>query len=152
MGSSSVTGKDTAQIDGIILTTMVEGTPFDIQYPENYAEVKVGKNGNAIYAKNSMGTIADVTVRVLLGGADDKYLTGRMAEWDQDESTFVLLTAMFVKRVGDGQGNVESKIYNMTGGVFRRGVPAKTVSEGDVEQSVAVYQMRFICPPASIQG
>jgi hypothetical protein len=151
-GGVSLTGKDTGQIDGNIITTMVEGTPFDIAFPEVYGEMKVGKNGNAIYAKNSMGTIADVTLRVLLGGIDDQYLTGRMAQWDQNESAFVLLTAMFVKHVGDGAGNVTTKIYNMTGGIFRRGVPAKTVSEADVEQCVAIYNMRFLCPPPSIQG
>ncbi len=105
-----------------------------------------------VFTENSMGTIADVTLRILIGGIDDQYLTGRMAQWDQNESAFVLLTAMFVKRVGDGAGNVTTKIYNMTGGIFRRGVPAKTVSEADVEQSVAVYNMRFLCPPPSIQG
>ena len=152
MGGVSLTGNDTASIDGTILTTMVEGTPFDIAFPETWGEMKIGKNGNAIYAKAAMGDVADVTLRLLLGGVDDQYLTGRMAEWDQNESAFVLLTGQFVKRIGDGNGNISTKIYSMTGGIFRFGVAAKTVSEADVEQSVATYRMRFLCPPPSIQG
>lgn len=152
MSDVSLTGLDTVQIDGRIFNDLADGTPFDIEFPEPYGMVKVGKNGNAVYAKNSMGILVDVTLRVLLGSSDDQYLLGRMAQWNADESSFVLLTSMFVKRVGDGQGNVQTKIYNMTGGYFKKGVSAKTVAEGDTEQSVAVYTMQFLCPPPSIQG
>ena len=152
MPDISLTGQDTVQIDGNIIFDLADGTPFDITFPNDYATIKIGKNGNSIYAKNAMGVLVDVSLRVLLGQVTDKYLTGRMAEWDADESTFTLLTAMFVKRVGDGLGNIESKIYNMIGGVFKRGVAAKTVAEGDTEQSVAIYQMQFVCPPPSVQG
>lgn len=152
MPDISLTGQDTVQIDGYIVSDLADGTPFEITFPNDYATIKIGKNGNSIYAKNAMGTLVDVTLRVLLGQVTDKYLTGRMSEWAQDESTFTLLTATFVKRVGDGQGNIESKIYQMQGGVFKRGVAAKTVAEGDTEQSVAIYQMQFVCPPPSVQG
>lgn len=151
MPAVSLTGQDTVQINGTILATLADGNPFDITFPNDLGAVKAGKNGNTIYAKNEMGRVCNVTLRVLLGGADDKMLDGLLHLWVADPSTFELLTAMFNKRVGDGQGNVESKIYNMSGGFFRRQVPAKTSAESDTEQSVAVYELTFGNCDTSVQ-
>lgn len=151
MPEVSLTGQDTVQIDGIIFETLGDGVPFDITFPNDLGMVKAGKNGNTIYAKNEMGRICDISLRVLLGGTDDKYMNGRLIEWIQDPSTFTLLTAMFVKRVGDGEGNIESKIYNCSGGFFKRQVEAKTSAESDTDQSIAVYQLTFGNCQVSIQ-
>ena len=151
MAEVSLTGSDTVQIDGIIFSTLADGSPFEITFPEDLGQVKIGKNGNSIYAQNAQGKKADVTLRILLGGTDDKYLNGRLQEWITDPSTFTLLTAMFVKQVGDGQGNIESKIYNCTGGYFKRQVDAKTTAEADTDQSVAVYRLQFGNCQVSIQ-
>lgn len=143
MPAVSLTGQDTAQIDGIILSTLADGIPFDLTFPNEFGVVKAGKNGNSIYAKNENGRIAEVTLRVLLGGSDDKFLNSRLAQWKLDTSGFKFLTGLFIKRVGDGQGGLQSKVYNCTGGIFQRQVEVKTSSEGDTEQSVAIYQLRF---------
>lgn len=143
MNAVSLTGTDTAQINGTILTTLADGTPFDVTFPNNLASVKNGKDGNTIYAKNEMGRIADVALRILMGGKDDTYLQGLLQQWVTDVSTFKLMTGMFVKHVGDGQGNVTSKVYQCSGGIFQKQVPVKTSSEGDAEQSVAIYMMTF---------
>lgn len=151
LGAVSLTGQDTAQIDSRILQTLADGNPFDIQFPNELGSVKVGKNGNAIFAKNEQGRIADVTIRVLLGGSDDQYLNGRMAQWNADPSAFTLITGLFVKMVGDGNGGIQSKVYDCTGGFFKKQVPAKTSSEGDSEQSVAVYEITFGSCQVSVQ-
>lgn len=151
MPAVSLTGQDTAQIDGIILQTLADGNPFDITFPEALATIKVGKNGNSIYAKNEQGRRCDVALRVLLGGVDDKYLLGKIAQWKADPSLFALIIGMFNKRVGDGQGNVQSKVYNCTGGVIQRQPDAKTAAEGDTDQSVAVYNLQFANCDISIQ-
>lgn len=151
MPAISLTGTDTAQINTQILQTLADGNPFDLTFPNDLASVKAGKNGNTIYAKNEMGRISDVTLRVLLGGADDNYLNSLMAQWIADEASFTLMTGMFVKQVGDGAGNLQSKVYNCTGGVFMRQVEAKTAAEGDTDQSVAVYTLRFGNCQVSIQ-
>lgn len=151
MPAVSLTGQDTAQIDGIILTTLTDGMAFDITFPDNLATVKAGKDGNAIYAKNEMGRMCDVMLRLLVGGADDLYLNGRLQEWVADPSSFTFLTGMFIKRVGDGAGNFQSKVYQCTGGIFMKQVEAKTSAEGDTEQSVAVYTLKFGNCSVSIQ-
>lgn len=151
MPSTSLTGQDTVQIDGIIFQTLGDGMPFDVTFPNDLGAVKAGKNGNTIYAKNEMGRIADVTLRILLGGTDDQYLNGKLQLWITDPSTFELMTGMFVKRIGDGSGNIQSKIYNMTGGFFKRQVDAKTSAESDTEQSVAIWRLTFGNAQVSIQ-
>lgn len=151
MPEVSLTGQDTAQIDQTILQTMADGNTFDITFPNELSTVKSGKNGNTIFAKNEMGRLCNISLRVLLGGTDDKYLNSRMQQWINDPSTFELLTGMFIKRVGDGAGNIESKVYQCSEGVFKRQVQAKTSADGDAEQSVAVYEMVFGNCQVSIQ-
>lgn len=151
MAEVSLTGADTAQIDGIILSTLADGSPFDITFPNELGTVKAGKNGNTIFAKNEMGRVAAVSLRVLLGATDDKYLNSRLQQWITDPSTFSLLVGMFIKRVGDGTGTIESKVYQCSEGIFKRQVPAKTSAEGDAEQSVAVYELVFGNCQVSVQ-
>lgn len=151
MAEVSLTGQDTAQIDGIILESLADGNPFEITFPDELGTVKVGKNGNTIFAKNESGRKANVTLRVLTGGSDDKTLNSRMQQWITDPSTFELLVGMFIKRIGDGQGNIESKVYSCSQGIFRRQVAAKTSAEGDPDQSVSVFELVFGNCQVSIQ-
>lgn len=151
MPATSLTGQDTAQIDGIILQTLADGNAWDITFPQDLAAVKVGKNGNAIYAKNEQGRRADVTLRVLLGGVDDKYLIAKIAQWKADPSLFQLIVGLFIKKVGDGQGNVQSEVYNCTGGVIQKQPEAKTATEGDTDQSVHTFVINFTNCEISVQ-
>lgn len=144
MGATSLTGQDTVTIDGLNFQTLADGNPFAVTFPNELGTIKRGKNGNGIFALNEMGGIAEVTIRVLLGGADDKYLNARIAQWRADPSNFTTLTCILVKRVGDGRGNNASKVYNLTGGIFTKMVEAMTSAEGNTDQSVAVYVMRFL--------
>ena len=92
-----------------------------------------------------------MTLRVLLGGTDDKYLNSRLQQWINDPSTFELFVGVLVKRVGDGEGNIESKVYQCSQGFPKRLVPAKTSAEGDTDQSVAVYEITFGNCSVSVQ-
>ena len=151
MGSAvSLTGGDSAQIDGTNITDLADGVPFEITFPESYGTVKRGKDGNMIYAKNEMGKVADVVLRILMGGSTDKFLLARLQQWD-NPSTFKLMTAQFIKHVGDGAGNTQSKVYQCSGGIFKRQVDARTSSNDDSEQSVAVYRLQFGDVSTSIQ-
>lgn len=143
MSSVSLSGADTIQIDSRILNDLADQDSVMLTFPDDLAKVKAGKNGNTIYAFNNMGEVTEVTIRVLLGSSDDKYLNSRLQEQIQDFSSFILVTGDFTKRVGDGSANISSAVYQMAGGVFTRQVDAKTSSEGDTDQSVAVYKVMF---------
>lgn len=150
MSSVSLTGKDTIKINGRIFNDLADGEVANLEYPQELLTVKTGKNGNSIYAFNAMGRMCNFTIRVLRGTSDDKYLNKLLATFRNNPATFVLLTGEFVKHVGDGDGNIISDIYILSGGAFRKEVEAKENVEGDTEQAVAVYSLVFSNAPRTL--
>lgn len=149
--SVSLTGKDTIQIDSLVLTDLADGDFAKLTFPNDIAAMKVSKSGNTIYALNETGKVAELELRVLLGSFDDKYLNSRLQEMKSNFSNFILVTGFFTKHVGDGQGNDESKVYQCSGGIFKKQPEVKTSAEGDTEQSVAVYTITFKNDSISVQ-
>ena len=143
MNVVSLTGKDTVIINGRILNDFADGDVAKLEYPNEIVTVKKGKNGNAIYALNVAGEIVDFEIRVIRGGSDDQFLQGLLTPMQDNLPGFVLLTGELVKNAGDGQGNIIQDIYNLTGGVFTKKPGAKENVEGDVEQALVVYSMKF---------
>ena len=141
--SVSLTGQDTFILDDRILADLADADTGLLDFANNLVEAKVGKNGNTLYAFNSTGRTVVITIRVILGSSDDKYINGRMVEFIQDPAAYLLIAGEFIKRVGDGDGNVTSVIYRMRGGVVQKMPSAKENVEGDIEQSVAVWQIIF---------
>lgn len=143
MGSVALTGNDVAIIDSRILRDFADGDTVVLDVPNNLAEGKAGKNGNMIYAYNASGRIVNATIRVLRGSADDKYLNRRLQEYINDPAGFVLVAGEFIKRSGDGAGNITLETYLLDGGVFQKMPGGKENVAGDTEQAVAVYVITF---------
>lgn len=143
MPTVSLTGNDTVNIGGLVLADLADGDFFTFTFPNEIAAVKTGKNGNSLYALNATGRQTEATLRVIRGSSDDKYLDSLLKEQLQDLSSFVLLLGQFVKRAGDGQGNVTNDSYFMGGGIFTHLVDGKSNAEGDTDQSVSIYRFKF---------
>jgi len=143
MPAVSLTGNDTLVIGGLTITDTSDGDWFVLTYDNDLANLKRGKNGNAIFAENAMGPVGVATLRLIRGSQDDKALNSLLQQQIQDFASFVLLNGQFVKRVGDGQGNITDDVGQMSGGIFKRNVDAKSNAEGDTEQSVALYRFEF---------
>lgn len=139
----ALTGQDVIKLDDRIFNDLIDGDTVTLEYPSDIGVVKTGKNGNSIFAFNATGLNVKVKIRLVMGSADDKYLQSRLAEWKQDPSSFVLISGQFIKRTGDGAGNITSNIYNLSGGIPTKIPAAKTNQEGDTEQSVVVYELSF---------
>lgn len=139
----SLTGNDTLVIAGINITDQADGDWFVISNDNDLAAVKVGKNGNALFALNATGLMASATLRLVRGSDDDKAMDAILQDQLFDFAAFQLIDASFVKRVGDGFGNVSSDAGQLTGGIFARNVDSKSNAEGDTEQSVSVYRFIF---------
>lgn len=150
MAAVSMSGSDTIQINNRILTDLADQNVVELTMPNNIAEVKTGKNGNSIYALNTTGQNCEAKIRVIRGGSDDKYMNNLLIQQQSNFSSFVLLTGQFIKKVGDGQGNITSDTYNLTGGIFLKQVEAKSNVEGDTEQSLSVYTIKFANSPRAI--
>lgn len=144
MGNAvSLTGQDTVIVSDRVLTDFADQDCGMLEFENDLATVKTGKNGNSIYAQNTPGNQAKLTLRLLRGSGDDKFMNGLLQAQQANFSGMVLLTGEFNKKVGDGRGNITTDSYLTYGGIFTKIPGAKTNAEGDTEQSVAIYTVTF---------
>ncbi len=150
MPTIAMSGNDTIIINNRVLADLADGDVGNITFPNDIAAVKTGKNGNSIYGLNETGKNAEVELRVMRGSSDDKFLNGLLSLQGQNFAGFPLMIGQFIKKVGDGFGNITSDIYILSGGVFKKFVEAKSNVEGDTDQSVSVYTFVWSNSPRAI--
>jgi len=146
----AMTGADTVKINNRILSDFAEADCVKLTYPNEIANVKTGKNGNSIYGFNESGKQCELELRLIRGSDDDKFMNNLLAAQQNNFAGFTLMIGEFVKRIGDGQGNVLSDTYIMSGGIFSNQPEAKSNVEGDVEQSVTIWKLKFSNAPRVI--
>jgi len=151
MATVALTGSDTIILSGRNLVDLADGDVGALEFPNDLMAVKTGKNGNSIYAFNTTGKNADLVLRVIRGSADDKFLNALLVQMQNDPPSFVLISGIIVKRIGKGNGAVTQDQYLMDGGVFLKLVPVTSNVEGNTDQAVSVYSMRFANAPRAIQ-
>jgi hypothetical protein len=150
MGSVAMSGSDTLSINNHVFADFADATVAELTFPNDIAAVKTGKNGNSIYGLNETGRNAELKIRVLRGSADDKFLNGLLAQQQNNFAGFPLMIGQFIKKIGDGQGNITSDTYVCSGGVFTKYPAGKTNVEGETDQSVAEYTIKFANAPRAI--
>lgn len=150
MGSVALSGSDTISINNRVLADLADGNCVDLHFPNDIANVKTGKNGNSIYGLNESGKQCEVVIKVLRASADDKYLNNLLVQQSANFAGTVLAIGQFIKKIGDGAGNITSDTYVMSGGIFSKNPPGKTNTEGDTDQSVATYTLKFSNAPRAI--
>lgn len=150
MGLAVLSGQDTIVINNQVFTGLADGNCVELTFPNEIANVKTGKNGNSIYGFNETGKQCEVKIRVIRGSADDQFLNNLLAQQQINFSGTVLLIGQFIKKLGDGQGNVTSDTYIMSGGVFTKQVEGKMNTDGETDQSVAEYMIKFTNSPRVI--
>jgi len=147
----TLTGEDFAIVNGRVLSDVADQDWGQLEFESDIASVKNSKNDNALYAYNTTGKQGKLTMRIAVGSSDDKFLTSLLNTMDADFSGFNLLSGTFVKRVGNGRGGITTKVYECSGGVFKRRPNIKSNSEGDVTQSVVVWEIIFSNAAPTIQ-
>jgi len=143
MNNVSMTGGDSLLINDTLIDDLADGDAFDLTFPDDLATVTIGKDGNAIFSKNESGSRAEAVMRVLRGSPKDKYLNNLLTLQNQNFAGMTLLNGEFIKKVGNGQGQITADTYILQGGVFTKMVPGKTNSTGEAEQSISIYTMQF---------
>ena len=139
----ALTGNDSIIIDGLPLVDLANGDVGTLTFPNDITSATTGKNGNSIIALNETGKIAELSIRVLRGSSDDKTLNSKFKTMEADLPSFTLLTGSIVKRIGDGISNVVEDTYALSGGSFSKRVETTSNVEGDIEQGVSIYNIRF---------
>lgn len=143
MAVYGLTGNDTLTINGKVLEEFADQSTITIEFGNSRIGHTTGKNNNTVYATDKQGENATLTLRMILGGKDDRFLNGLSVLQNRDLPSFQLLTGTFTKRVGDGQGNVKFINYALKGGVFENFVNASENLQGDTEQGIAIYTLWF---------
>lgn len=143
MTTNTITGSDTLSLNNHIFNDLAFGDVSSITFTEKRVNAKTGKNKNTIYAQNAPGQNAKAVLRIVRGSNDDKFLQTIIAQQDLDFAGSALMTGIFSKRLGDGQGNVTFEVYNLNGGIVEMNPSSKSNSDGDVEQGVVVYDLFF---------
>lgn len=150
MAFVAMTGNDTISVNGRILIGLATGDCVKITYPNDIANVKTGKNGNSIYSLNESGKQAKLELHLIRGCDDDKYMLNRLNQQNANFSGTVLINGEFVKKIGDGTGNVAGDTYLTSGGVFTKPVEVTMNVDGSAEQSIAIYNIMFSNAPRVI--
>jgi len=143
MGVFAMSGNDTVIINNRNLSDLAEGMCAELTFSSDISQVKTGKNGNAIFALNATGLQADFKLRLVRGDADDQFMNNLLSQQNANFAGFPLMIGQFIKKIGDGKGNITNDSYIVSGGVFTKQVEAQSSVEGDTNQSVAVYTMKF---------
>lgn len=139
----SLTGEDTLKINGEIIDELANGESVVLTIPNELSSVEKGKNGVALYTKNEQGTIAELVVRVVRGGSKDQLLNNIINSFLNDFAAAVLVNTEFIKRIGDGEGNILNDTYFGRGGIITKIPETRSSADGDVEQAVSVYTLKF---------
>ena len=157
MSSVALSGADTISINTKNISDLADGNCVELTFPNDIAQVKTGKNGNSLYSLNESGKQCEVKIRVVRGSDSDKFLLGLLSAQQNDFASTVLMIGEFIKKIGNGisasgatTATVSSDTYIMSGGVFTKQVEAKMNVEGDTEQSVSIYTMKFSNSPRVI--
>lgn len=145
-----MTGSDTSVLNNRVLTDLADANCIELTFDEDIASCKTGKNGNSIYSLKESGKKAKVKLRLVRGSSDDKYLNNLLVQMQASFETFVLMNGQFIKKIGDGLGNVSSDTYIMSGGIFTKKPGAKTNTDGEVDQSITEYMFEFSNAPRAI--
>jgi hypothetical protein len=143
MSAFALTGQDVIQINSRSIVNLADADSILEEYQNDISKVKTAKNGNVIAALDNQGLMATVTLRLLIGSSDDKFLNSIWQTFIADAGTFVVMTGYFAKRVGDGGGNLANVIYQCSAGFPKKLPGAKSNADGDLEQSVSVWSINF---------
>lgn len=140
----SYTGNDLIEFNSRTLADFANGDVVTVSFPNEASGTAVGKDGNVIVVGNEQGRIADVTLRVVRGSADDKFLNSFVKLWYNDRMSFVPASMTLTKMISV-DGSVTNDIMPLKFGVPTKAAPDVKVNvEGDVEQAVSVYSFRFV--------
>ena len=76
MASFSLTGDDqlVLNVANNLTNDLADGDAVTVTIPNDLVNIQVGKNGNAIYAKDENGNRFDMEIRVLKGSTSDNDL------------------------------------------------------------------------------
>lgn len=143
MLSVAFSAKDNIILNGMSVTDLADGDIATLTFPNDLFTVKTGKSGNALFAINESGRQAELTLRVLRGSTDDKLISTYFLLGSTIPTNLILISGSLSKQINHGNGYSSTDTYILTYGVLSKMPEMKSNVEGDTEQAVTVYTIRF---------
>lgn len=151
MATFTVTSNDTLTLNGHVFVDQAYGDVSRVSIPNELINMKTGKNGNTVIAGNASGFNGSLELRVLRGSADDQFMQALVINPNSDFPSTVLMNGTFVKILGDGLANLRHDVYTLNGGVISKLPDGKENVEGDTDQAVTTYMVKFANVGRAIQ-
>lgn len=151
MAIFTITSDDTLTLFDRVFNDYADDDVTTITFPNELVQVKTGKNQNTIFSKDEKGNNAQLVLRLMRGSSDDQFMQNLINLAAKDFVSQVLASGQFVKRLGDGQGNVRSDVYTLAAGIVTKLIEGKENVSGDTAQGVAIYNITFAKAERSIQ-
>jgi hypothetical protein len=151
MATFTITGDDTLTLWDRVFNDFSDNDVSTVVYNEDLVMDSVGKNQNTIFAKNEKGNAATLTMRLIRCSSDDRFMERKLAAMNRNFPATLSASGEFVKRIGDGNGNVYRDVTQLQGGMISRRSDSKDNVSGDTEQGTVIYIMRFASAVRSIQ-
>lgn len=143
MAILTITGDDTIVLNGRVFNDFATADTSVITLPNELVNMKTGKNGNSIIARNMQGYNGNLTLRLSRASSDDQFLAAQLAAMQQNFVGTTLIAGSFTKKLGDGAGNITNDVYDLNGGVISKIPEGKENVDGDVTQAEVVYVIKF---------
>lgn len=140
----SYTGNDLIEFAGRNLTDFANGDVAVVTFPNEISSTSAGKNGNVVVARNEQGRVAELSLRIVRGSPDDKFINSLCKLWNNSPMDYEPVSASLTKMI-KVDGSVTNDIMSLKFGFPTKTAPEVKVNvEGDVEQAVSIYSFRFV--------
>jgi hypothetical protein len=139
--STSLAQSDTVRINNQVISTFGNDDCGKIDFPNELITVDVDKQGNGLLAINNKGLISDLELRLVMAESDDSYLNSLLALQMGGKPT--ILSGVMTKVFADQTGATKSVQIQLAGGSFSRGIPMIISAGGNIEQTIAVWKLRY---------
>lgn len=136
---------DSLKINNALITDLGDGDVITITFPNETSSTKNTYGSGAIITPNVQGGIAEVILRVPQGAdRSETYMQSLLSLTVGGGNPIAtgLLFATFTKVLSDGVRQYKY-IYELNGGSFFKYIDIKSNGEGDTDQGISVYSMRF---------
>ena len=140
----SYTGNDLIEFSGRILSDFANGDVATATFPSEISSTSAGKNGNVVVVRNEQGRIVELSLRIVRGSPDDKFINSICKQWVNSPMDFTPIDANLTKMIKVDNA-VTNDVMSLKFGFPVKAAPDVKVNvEGDVEQAVSIYSFRFV--------
>ena len=155
MSTFALVGNGTVILKDKLITDFVTGDCVRLDFDGDVTNFDMGKTKSAVIAFDANGLKCHMTIRVVTGGKDDKFLREELDKYVQDPPAYALITGSVVGRFGDGvdkgdgYGTIRELQFKLAGGHPKKLVPYYENASGDTNQVITTFEFNFVVEDSS---